>query len=30
MMTHTLLNLPEEYQNIVENIEYKLHDEEIP
>ena len=29
-MTHILSNLPEEYQNIVETIEYKLDYEENP
>ena len=27
MMTHILSNLPEEYNNIVENLEYELDDE---
>ena len=30
VMTHILSNLPEEYQNIVETIEYKLDYEENP
>ena len=29
-MTHILLNLPEEYQTIVENIEDKLYDKDNP
>ena len=26
-MTHILSNIPEEYENIVENLEYKLDDD---
>ena len=29
-MTHILLNLPEEYQTIVEILEEKLHDKDDP